>query len=121
VDARSRSVFIASYTRVLNQAWSSAEYMKRLESDPHATLAESGLSTVVGSTVTIEHGRAADPDLNEQISLWEHGHATGRYVLYVPNTPQICTAELTEADLDAVGGGAGDSCCCCNPCCCQDG
>jgi len=119
MDARSKAVFVASYTRVLNQAWSSEEFVQRLESDPQSVLAENGLATVVGSTVAIERGRAADPDLDAQISLWEHGHVTGRYVLYVPNTPQICATELIESDLDSIAGGAGDSCCCCNPCCCQ--
>jgi hypothetical protein len=120
VDPRAKARFIDSYTNVLNQAWSSDEFVRRLDAEPQAVLAENGLATVVGGAVTIERSRDGDPDLDAQISLWEQGHATGRYVLYVPHTPQICTTELTEADLDDVSGGANDACCCCNPCCCQN-
>lgn len=119
MDQRSKATFIASYTKVLNQAWSSDEFVRRLESEPQTVLAENGLAMVVGGTVTIERSNGGAPDLDAQVFLWENGHATGQYVLYVPNTPQICTTELTEADLDDVSGGGADACCCCNPCCCQ--
>ena len=121
MDPRSKTAFIASYTKVLNQAWSSNEFMRRLEAEPQSVLAENGLATVVDGTVVIRRTREGEPDLDAQISLWDLGHATGQYVLYVPNTPQISTLELSEADLDDVAGGTGDACCCCNPCCCQDG
>jgi hypothetical protein len=121
VDPRAKATFIENYTSVLNQAWSSDEFVQRLAAQPQTVLAENGLATVMGGTITIERSYGGDPDLNAQVSLWEQGHATGHYVLYVPHTPQICATELTDADLETVAGGAGDACCCCNPCCCDNG
>jgi hypothetical protein len=116
MDPRSKATFISAYTRVLTQAWSSDEFAHRLVRDPRAVLHENGLVTPVGAQVEIVRSRDADPDLEAQITLWDNGAASGRYVLYVPDMPQIETRELSEEDLDAVAGG-GDTCCCCCPCC----
>ena len=118
MDTTALAAFISGYTEVLTHAWSSDEFVDRLMAQPQAVLAEHGLATVVGAQVTILRTRDGAPDLQAQVALWEQGHATGDYALYVPTTPQLSTAELTDVDLEAVSGG-GDGCCCCNPCCCD--
>jgi len=116
MDPRSKAAFISGYTRVLTRAWSDDDFARRLRAQPQAVLAENGLPTGAGTVVEIVRSRDADPDLEAQIALWDTGAATGRYVLYVPDMPQVETRELSEADLEAVAGGA-DTCCCCCPCC----
>jgi len=116
MDPRAKAAFISGYTKILTQAWSSDEFAARLVGDPVTVLAENGLEVPAGARVEIVRSRDAEPDLEAQIALWADGAATGRYVLYVPDTPVIETRELSENDLDAVAGG-GDTCCCCCPCC----
>ncbi|NKE61451.1 hypothetical protein FXN61_33700 [Lentzea sp. PSKA42] len=115
MDPRAKATFISAYTRVLSQAWSSDEFTERLAREPRVVLGENGLDTPADAEVEIIRSRDADPDLEAQITLWGNGFSSGRYVLYVPDMPQIDTRELSEEDLDAVAGGA-DTCCCCCPC-----
>lgn len=120
MDHIARTAFITAYTSVLSEAWSSDEFAERLEAAPQSVLAEHGLATVTGAAISIVRSRDAGPDLDAQVALWERGHATGEYVLYVPHTPQICVTELADIELDGVAAGSA-GCCCCNPCCCEEG
>jgi bacteriocin-like protein len=71
-----------------------------------------------GANVVIVRSLGGEPDLEEQVALWEEGATTGEYRLHVPAAPQVETKELSESDLAAVsGGGNVTACCCCCPCC----
>lgn len=119
LNAQERAEFVNAYTRVLITAWSSEDFSSRLGQDPKATLAEAGLVIPAGGTVevvrTVTDG-SPEASLDSQVELWESGIAGGHYVLYVPETPQIDMAELSEGDLDAVAAGLTIACCC-TPCC----
>ncbi|MET9588143.1 hypothetical protein ABZY10_34705 [Streptomyces sp. NPDC006539] len=117
VNGISKPNFIVGYTRILTRAWSSEDFCKRLESDPQSVLSENGLETPENAFIEVVRSRDAEPDLNLQISMWRHGDATGKYILYVPYLPQMDMPDLNDEDLgDLAGGAAG---CCCSPCCCQ--
>lgn len=116
MEPRERAAFVSAYTKILTAAWSNEAYAARLAADPVAALAEHGLTVPAQSSVRIIREVAGEPDLEAQVRMWENGKATGRYELLVPNTPQIDTRELSEADLEAVSGGD-TYCCCCSPCC----
>ena len=119
LNGQERAEFVNAYTRVLITAWSSEDFSSRLGQDPKATLAEAGLVIPAGGTVeivrTVTEG-SSEASLDSQVELWETGIAGGHYVLYVPETPQIDMAELSEGDLDAVAAGLTIACCC-TPCC----
>jgi hypothetical protein len=119
LNPQERAEFVNSYTRLLITAWSSEEFAARLAADPRAAIAEVGLSVPDGAEVVVERELppAAEGSLDGQVSLWEDGQITGRFELHVPQTPQIDTSELTEADLDTIAAGLEVSCCSC-PCCC---
>jgi hypothetical protein len=116
MEPRQRAAFVSAYTKVLTSAWSNEAFAAELAANPTAALAEKGLEVPTGSTVTIIQETAGDPDLEAQVRMWENGQRSGHYQLLVPNTPQIDTRELSEADLEAVSGG-NTYCCCCSPCC----
>ena len=119
LNAQQRAEFVNAYTRVLITAWSSEDFSNRLAQDPKAALAEAGLAIPAGANVeiirTVSEG-APEASLDSQVQLWEAGDASGHYVLWVPETPQIDMAELSEGDLDAVAAGLTVACCC-TPCC----
>jgi hypothetical protein len=117
MEPRERAAFVSAYTKVLTAAWSNEAFAGRLSADPRAALAEQGLELPAGANITIIRETAGDPDLEAQVRLWENGKVSGQYELRVPETPQIDTRELSEADLEAVAGGD-TYCCCCSPCCC---
>jgi hypothetical protein len=121
LNPQERAEFVNTYTRVLITAWSSEDFSRRLAQDPKAALAEVGLNIPADAAVdivrTVTEG-SPEASLDSQVQLWETGLATGRFVLYVPETPQIDMAELSEGDLDAVAAGLSVSCCSCTPCCC---
>jgi hypothetical protein len=111
-----KAEFLAGYTRVLTNSWSSTDYSESLTRNPKLVLAEAGLAVPESATVVVERAVAGDASLDTQIAKWDEGATTGIFTLYVPQTPMIDTAELSESDLEAVS--AGDSyCCCCCPCC----
>ena len=115
MDAAERSQFVGGYTKLLTNAWSDEAYMQRVKSDPLQVLDEVGLKVPAGTKVTIKDS-AGEGNLDEQVNLWEQGLKSGDITLYVPQVPQIETAELSEGELAGVAGG--DSyCCCCSPCC----
>jgi hypothetical protein len=115
MDAAERSKFVGAYTKLLTQAWSDEAFMKQVRSNPNQALEEVGLSVPAGTKVNIQDSQG-EGNLDEQVSLWEKGIASGEVTLYVPEVPQIDTAELSESELAGVAGG--DSyCCCCSPCC----
>jgi hypothetical protein len=121
LNPQERAEFVNTYTRVLITAWSSEDFSNRLGQDPKAALAEAGLAVPEGAQVDIVRSvteGSPEASLDSQVQLWETGIATGRYVLYVPETPQIDMAELSEGDLDAVAAGLVIACCC-TPCCCS--
>lgn len=115
MDPQERMAFIDAYTRVLSQAWSSEEFSERLVREPGVVLRENGFEVPVDAEIEIVRSRDADPDLEAQITLWRNGFDSGRFVLYVPDMPQIGMRELSDEDLESVAGGA-DTCSCCCPC-----
>src|SRR5262245_45165152 len=116
---QARAEFVNAYTRVLVTAWSSEEYVRKLESTPREALAESGLVLPADADIvlvrTIPEG-TRDGGLDLQVELYEQGLATNRFELHIPETPRIETTELSDGDLDGVA--AGIICCCC-PCSCS--
>ncbi len=121
MDPQERAEFVDAYTRVLITAWSSEEFASRINSDPAAALRECGIELPANATIelvrTIPDGEH-EGSLDTQIDAWERGAETGHYVLHIPDTPQVNTAELSEGDLDSIAAGDGYYCCCCCPCCC---
>ena len=115
MDSTSRTAFVRGYTKVLTNAWSDEAFMKRLTSKPTETLAEYGLDAGKAS-VEVVTAMAGAASLDDQISLWESGLASGQVKLYVPTIPQIDTKELSDDQLESVSGGD-TYCCCCCPCC----
>jgi len=119
LNAQERAEFVNSYTRVLITAWSSEDFSNRLAQDPKGALTEAGLTIPANAQVEIIRSvteSSPEASLDSQVQLWETGIASGRFVLYVPETPQIDMAELSEGDLDAVAAGLTVACCC-TPCC----
>ncbi|MCX4959062.1 MULTISPECIES: hypothetical protein [Streptomyces] len=118
LDPQQRAEFVNAYTKTLITAWSSEEYVARLNSEPRAALAESGLNVPEGAEIvivrTLPDGKQ-DGNLDVQVSFWEQGLATGRFEFHIPETPVVDTAELSEGDLSDVAAG-GNYCCC--PCSC---
>src|ERR1700757_4007484 len=115
MDAAERSQFVGAYTKLLTNAWSDEAFMNKVRSSPAAALEEVGLNVPAGATIDIEDSQG-EGNLDEQVCLWEEGSKTGKITLYVPEVPQIDTAELSEAELAGVAGGD-TYCCCCSPCC----
>jgi hypothetical protein len=115
MDAAERSKFVGAYTKLLTQAWSDEAFMQRVRSDPRPALEEVGLSVPANAKISIQDSQG-EGDLDEQVSLWEQGLSSGEITLYVPNVPQVDTAELSESELSGVAGGD-TYCCCCSPCC----
>jgi hypothetical protein len=116
MQAEAKAEFLAGYTRVLTNSWSSTEYSDRLTATPKEVLAEAGLNVPSGASIHVVRDVAGDASLDAQIAEWEQAEKSGKYVLYVPATPMIDTAELSEGDLESVSAGT-DYCCCCCPCC----
>ena len=119
MEGKERASFVDAYTRVLTGSWSSEEYARRLDEDPRAALAESGLSVPDGADIELVRTASGEPDLAAQVELWEEGRRTGRYRLYLPTTPRVYTRDLTDDDLGAVSGGNAAACCSCCPCSCS--
>jgi hypothetical protein len=120
MNAHERTEFVNAYTRALITAWSSEDFSQRLAQDPKAALTEVGLNIPASAEVELIRTISADAgegDIDTQVALWESALSTGHYELYIPETPQIDMAELSEGDLDAVAAGADISCCTCTPCC----
>ena len=121
MDEQSRHRFVGAYTQILIAAWSSELYAARLQSDPIDAIAEHGLEVPDGSAVVVLDHIAPDhepPNLDVAVQTWASGAATGRYVLYVPSTPQMHSRWLTDDDLATVVAGYQVNQCCCTPCCC---
>jgi hypothetical protein len=115
MDASERSQFVGGYTKLLTNSWSDEAFKQRLLADPPAVLDEVGLTVPSGAQVEILNNQG-EGSLDDQVELWEEGIASGTIKLYVPDAPQVETAELSETELAGVAGG--DSyCCCCCPCC----
>jgi hypothetical protein len=117
MDTRERAAFVSSYTKILTRAWSDPDFAEKLETSPKATVESNGLSVPAGANVVIVRSLGGDPDLEEQVALWEEGARSGEYRLHVPQAPVVETKELSEADLASVSGGDVKACCCCCPCC----
>ncbi len=115
MDAAERSKFVGAYTKLLTQAWSDEAFMSRVRSNPQQALEEVGLTVPAGTKISIRDTQG-EGNLDDQVSLWEQGISSGNVTLYVPEVPQIDTAELSESELAGVAGGS-TYCCCCSPCC----
>jgi hypothetical protein len=121
LDEGAREVFVEAYTRVLIAAWSSELYVRRLHDDPVDAVAEHGLHIADGATLVVLHEIPPEhdvPNLDVAVTSWLEGVRTGRYLLYVPSTPQMKTGLLTDDDLASVIAGYQVNQCCCTPCCC---
>ena len=115
MDASERQEFVGGYTKLLTNAWSDDAFMKRIRSNPTEALEEVGLKVPSGAKIDVRESQGQG-NLDDQVKLWEEGSASGNITLYVPDVPQIDTAELSESELSGVAGGT-DYCCCCSPCC----
>jgi hypothetical protein len=121
VDEDERTAFVDAYTRILIAAWSSELYVRRLQDDPIDAVAEHGLDLPPGASLAVVDLIPADhdvPNLDVAVDSWAAGRESGRYILYVPSTPQMKTGSLTDDDLASVIAGYQVNQCCCTPCCC---
>jgi hypothetical protein len=120
-----KNEFVDAYTKALVSSWSSDDYTSRLERNPRAALAEVGLSVPADARInvvrTVPEEPASSTDqhghLDRQIALWQVGIDTGYYEIYIPETPQVDTADLDLDELADVAAGLSIYCCCC-PCSC---
>ena len=122
-----KTEFVDAYTKALVTSWSSEEFTARLESDPRSALAEVGLSIPADARIQIVRTIPDEPvqaqpsgqkgHLDRQIALWQVGLDTGYFEVYIPETPQVDTSDLTAAELEDVAAGFTLNCCCC-PCSC---
>ena|ERR1051326_3202047 len=120
LDARRRAEFVQGYTRALVTAWSSEEYAGRLEREPVTALREVGLELPAKARVTLIRTvpeANAEADLDKQVALFDEGLGSGHFVFFVPRTPVIDMAELSEGELDGVAAGVQYCCCCSCPGC----
>ena len=120
METAERSEFLDKYHNLVFRAWTSDDFTSTLLSNPQEALREVGLTVSPSAKIVVKRSTEGDTDLDAQVKLWEAGSTSGEYVVYVPETPTVDTAELSEADLDAVAGGDSVSvaaCCCCCPCC----
>ncbi|MEU3167012.1 hypothetical protein [Streptosporangium sp. NPDC006930] len=124
LEPQERAEFINAYTRTLITAWSDEEYAARLNANPRAALAESGLVVPEDAEIVIvrhiPEGHE-EGNLDVQVGLWEVGLATGQFEFHIPETPVVDAAELSEGDLSDIAAGAADAAACyycCCPCCC---
>jgi hypothetical protein len=108
VDKQDRTDFISGYTKLVQAILSDEALGDRLVSDPKPVLAQFGLTVPASARVTVvrqvppDHG---DPDVDYQVKLWEKGLESGTFEMYVPETPQIDTEELSESELEGIAGG----------------
>ena len=113
-----RALFIAVYSRLVAEVWADPAAERALADDPRALLAEHGLTVPDNVHVTVvRDARDAEPDIEVQVRSWQDAPRTGTFVLYVPSTDPIGSAELAEDELDSVVGGLDSACACCCPCC----
>lgn len=120
MEQQAKDEFLASYTKILVAAWTDDEFAQRLNTDPVEAIGEYGLDLPAGGELVVTRtipDDAGAPSEDVAIGKWEAGRTTGKYVLSVPETPQVDLAELSEADLMAVSAGWSVSCCSC-PCSC---
>jgi hypothetical protein len=114
-----RGSFVAAYSKLITEVWADPAKERLLEENPRDLLAGYGLTVPDGVHVTVVRDVGdADPDLDEQVRLWESGVQSGEVVLVVPRLDLLSEQELAEDELDAVVAGLDSSCACCCPCCC---
>jgi hypothetical protein len=107
-----QAAFVHNYSKVLVHAWTDKAYNSQLHEDPVSVLNEAGFNLPSNATVEITSATGA-PDLKAQVDAWDAGKASGNYVLYVPDKPQLGV----EESKDPSGLAQDTYCCCCSPCC----
>lgn len=100
MDGSTARHFISCYARVLTRAWCDEGFLASLESDPAKVLAGAGLLLPRDARVSVIRLARSGPDISLQLSLWEDGAHSGRYVLHVP-----MVGGLTDRQLDDLVGG----------------
>ncbi|NNG37448.1 hypothetical protein [Nakamurella aerolata] len=127
LTAAERAAFATAYTKTLINAWSDEAFADRLQQRPAETLTAAGIAVPDGTTVALQRVAAAEPvdgeptGVQAQLAAYERSAATGHFVFYLPDAPQIDRAELAESELSSVAaGGIWDPyCCSCCPSCCS--
>jgi hypothetical protein len=102
--------FVHAYSKLLVEAWTDPSFKKLLKSNPYDAAKNAGLNPVAGATVTVMD-QGGSPDVGAQIAAWRAGDTSLKYVLYVPDQPQL-GVQSADAAL-----GDPSYCCCCCPCC----
>jgi hypothetical protein len=119
MDAADRGMFIAGYSRLVAEVWADPARERLLETDPRALAAECGLAIPDSVRIRVIRDVAdAEPNLDEQVRLWQTAAQTGELTLVVPALDLSGETELADDELDAVVAGLDSSCACCCPCCC---
>jgi hypothetical protein len=96
--------FLDSYKTVLTRAWSDDAFMKQLQADPKATLADNGISTGSDEQVEIMNSPAAEKiSADKVMEHWDT--STSKHKLYLPQKPAAADRELSESELSGVAGG----------------
>jgi hypothetical protein len=118
MDAREREEFTRAWGSILQKAWGDEDYKARLQENPVPVLRDGGVDVPDDAEVEIQTPpQDAEPNLDEQIRLFEEGRSTGRYLLYVPELGQLQATEISDDQLEGVSAGACCSsilsCCCC--------
>jgi hypothetical protein len=106
------TAFVHNYSKVLVHAWTDATYNQKLHEDPVFVLNQAGFGLPADANVQVTAG-GGNPDLKAQVDAWEAGKASGDYVLYIPDKPQLGV----EESKDTSGLAQDTYCCCCSPCC----
>jgi hypothetical protein len=119
MDPADRGMFVAGYSRLVAEVWADPAKERRLQENPRALAADCGLAVPEHVRITVVRDVVgAEPDLAEQVRLWELAPETGELTLVVPALDLSGETELAEDELDSVVAGLDSSCACCCPCCC---
>ena len=130
-----RSTFLHSYSRLMVRSWASEEYFNKVVENPKAALADVGIEVPSDATVNVITVKpTGQGKLEDQLTYWEKGEASGHYDLFLAERPddfdindmalsdnelEVIAGGTQIAPIEADGGGCSSTyCCCCTPCCC---
>jgi len=115
--------FLHSYGNFLVQSWGNPALKKRFKADPAKVLTEFGLDPE-GAAIQVDSPKGppglAGATPESQVKMWNDGKKAGKIRFIYPEEPpqDLKTADLSDAELEAIAGGWSIGSCCCSPCCC---
>jgi hypothetical protein len=113
--------FLHAYGSLLVMSWGNPSLKSRLKADPAKVVKEFGLDPE-GARIVLEPPGPPGPQATPEsaVKLWNDGKKAGTIRFIYPEEPpqELKTADLSDADLEAIAGGWSVCCCSSTPCCC---